>query len=315
MKINLAEIIRMDKKDLPIKVLHKLQEILKTKQHYKRELNKYKTWVPPGHFYSPVPDLNLVREKEVRIWEEPDCLKEIDLNEAEQLALYTELSRYYKELPFADEKQEGMRYYFNNTSFCYADAIILYSMMRHLRPKRIIEAGSGFTSSIMLDTNELFFKNAIDCTFIEPYPDTLLSLFKEPDKNRVRLISQNLQEVSLDFFTKLEQNDILFIDSSHVSKIDSDVNYIFFKILPILKSGVYIHFHDIFYPFEYPQEWIYKGTSWNEAYILRAFLQNNSKYKIMLFNHYLSKKFAGIINETMPLCLKNPGGSIWLQKK
>lgn len=179
---------------------------------------------------------------------------------------------------------------------------------------KIIEVGSGFSSCVMLDTNELYFNNSIDCTFIEPFPDNFLSVINDDDKRNAKLVKLPLQEIDIEIFSLLQPNDILFIDSTHVSKICSDVNYIFFEVLPNLREGVYIHFHDIFYPFEYPKGWIYEGRAWNEAYILRAFMQYNESYRILLFNTYLAHFYKDILNEKMPLCLKNPGGSIWIQK-
>lgn len=279
------------------------------------ELNRYKTWVPPGHFYSPIPDLNQTRNKEDLIWGEvSDTIPGIDLNTEEQLHLLNKFSQYYKEIPFSDNKQPDYRYYFKNKFYSYGDAITLYSMLRYLKPKRIVEAGSGYSSCVILDANEFFFKNSIDCTFIEPFPGTLLSLIKEGDKEAFNLIPYELQDVKEDVFRNLEPNDILFIDSTHVSKINSDVNYIFFEILPTLSKGVYIHYHDIFYPFEYPKEWIYEGRAWNEAYILRAFLQYNNSFRIVFFNTFLLYFYKDILNEKMPLFLKNPGGSIWIKK-
>jgi hypothetical protein len=187
-------------------------------------------------------------------------------------------------------------------------------MIRHARPKRIIEVGSGYSSCVTLDTNELFFDNSIDATFIEPTPDLLLSLIKEIDKQRMRLIPSNLQEVDIATFADLDANDILFIDSTHVSKVYSDVNRIFFEILPRLASGVLIHFHDIFYPFEYPRAWVYENRAWNELYLLRAFLQYNSSFRVILFNTFLEHFFRDYFAANMPLCLRNPGGSIWIQK-
>src|SRR5690606_33895195 len=101
--------------------------------------------------------------------------------------------------------------------------------------------------------------------------------------------------------------DILFVDSSHVLKTGSDVNHLLFQILPILKKGVLVHFHDIFYPFEYPKEWILSGRSWNEIYALRAFLTYNSNFKILLFSHFIHKKHSLAFGK-MPLAYKNWGG-------
>jgi hypothetical protein len=165
-----------------------------------------------------------------------------------------------------------------------------------------------------LDTNELFFSGEIKTTFIEPYPDLFLSLIKPSDKESIQLLPNKLQEVDPAVFQSLEANDILFVDSTHVSRTNSDVNRILFEILPALKSGVYVHFHDIFYPFEYPKEWVYEGRAWNEAYALRAFLQFNSAFRIVFFNTYLEHFHRSYYEEHLPLCLKNPGGSIWLQR-
>ena len=280
----------------------------------KSKNNQFVTWAPPGHFYSTIPDLNEITAIEVKIWGIPKGIKGVDLNSEAQLRLLNTLSEYYKDLPFDDLKKPNLRYYYKNGFFLYSDAIFLYSMIRHLKPKKIIEVGSGFSSMVTLDTNELFCDNTIDCTFIEPYPDNFLSLIKESDRERVKLVVSNLQEIDLGIFEKLEPNDILFIDSTHVAKIGSDVNYIFFEILPSLNKGVYIHFHDIFYPFQYPKEWVYEGRAWNEVYLLRAFLQYNTEFQIVIFNTYLHHAYKDILTERMPLCLKNPGGSIWIKK-
>ena len=217
-------------------------------------------------------------------------------------------------MPFRAHKREELRYYFENPAYSYSDAIFLHSMIRHVEPRRVIEIGSGFSSCVTLDTNELFFNGDIETTFIEPYPDLLLSLLKESDKENVCIISKRLQDVSLNVFEGLQADDILFVDSTHVSKINSDVNRIFFEILPALSSGVYVHFHDVFFPFEYPKEWIYLGRAWNEIYMLRAFLQYNSEFRIVLMNTFMEHFHEAFFRERMPLCLKNPGGSIWIRK-
>ena len=110
-------------------------------------------------------------------------------------------------------------------------------------------------------------------------------------------------------------NDILFIDSTHVSKLGSDVNRIFFEILPTLQPGVLIHFHDIFWPFEYPSDWVKKGFAWNEAYILRAFLEFNDSFEIIFFASFLHTHHHAWFQENMPLWLKNSGGNIWLRRR
>ena len=125
----------------------------------------------------------------------------------------------------------------------------------------------------------------------------------------------------METFSSLGENDILFIDSSHVSKTHSDVNYLFFEILPRLRAGVYVHVHDVFYPFEYPREWVYQGRGWNEAYLTRAFLQYNSAFTIQLFNSFLERFHVALLEREMPLCTRyveanmpTSAQSLWLKK-
>ena len=270
----------------------------------------------PGHFHSPIPSLSEIRSDEASIWRNPTKeVPGIEMREKEQLELLDVLSQYYHEIPFPAHKSSKCRYYYENPTYSYSDAIILYSLIRHLRPRQIIEVGSGFSTCVSMDTNEFFFQNSIRVTCIEPYPERLLALIKNTDKNKINLFPQKLQDIDLDTFKSLKANDILFFDSTHVSKINSDVNHIFFKILPIVPSGVYIHFHDIFFPFEYPREWVYAGRAWNEAYILKAFLQHNDRYQIVFMNTFLKNFHEDVIRQKMPLWLKNGGGGIWIYKK
>jgi hypothetical protein len=166
----------------------------------------------------------------------------------------------------------------------------------------------------MLDTNERFFNDSIDLTFIEPYPELFLSLLKQKDLKKIKLLDEKLNNVKPEIFAKLAPGDFLFIDSTHVSKTGSDVNHIFANLLPLLRKGVYIHFHDIPYPFEYPEHWVYEGRCWNEAYILKAFLQYNRSFEITLFSTYLQIFYKSIFKKEMPRCLEAPGGQIWIKK-
>lgn len=280
------------------------------------QTNGVDTFVPPGHFYSPIPSLTEIEQDEAKIFGElPTLIPGLELHEAEQLALLEHFAEYYKDMPFAATKQDGLRYYYENPAYSYSDGIFLHCMIRHLKPKRIIEVGSGFSSCMTLDTNDRFLDGAAKTIFIEPYPDLLLSLIDDTDKDNVEIIPSRLQDVDDTVFEGLQANDILFIDSTHVSKLNSDVNRVVFDILPKLPSGVHIHVHDIFFPFEYPKKWAYEGRAWNEAYLLRAFLQYNNAFTIVAMNTYLEHFHRPFFEEHMPLCLKNLGGSIWIRKE
>ncbi|BDB63829.1 hypothetical protein T36_0273 [Helicobacter cinaedi] len=158
--------------------------------------------------------------------------------------------------------------------------------------------------------------NSLHITHIEPYPALLHSLLHQSDIDSpfTRILPNRLQEIDLSIFEELEANDILFIDSTHISKINSDVNRIFFEILPRLKRGVHIHFHDIFYPFSYPNDWLRDKNSWNETYLLRAFLSFNTAFEIVFFNTCLNHLHKDEFAAALPLSQKNTGGSIWLKR-
>jgi predicted O-methyltransferase YrrM len=269
---------------------------------------------PHGHFYSPVVSKTELTDLDKQIWEDQfeDSIPGIELNKDKQTALLKKFSEYYRDLPFSEEKSGKSRYYYENISYAYTDAILLYSFIRHFKPNRIIEIGSGFSSAVMLDTRDLFCPN-LDLTFIDPYPKSLLSLLRENDSENCKIVQSKVQHVKTDQFSILKKNDFLFIDSSHVTKTGSDVNYEIFKILPSLNAGVLIHFHDIFYPFEYPKEWAYEGRNWNESYLLRAFLSYNKDFEIVMFADYIHKNHSSAFGQ-MPLTYKNSGGSLWIRK-
>lgn len=303
-----------------LKKLPGIRQVVASRDQVLAELEKLKKnqgfYEPPGHFYSPIPCLAEIKRDETRIFDQvPRNLPGVELHDAEQLALLKSFIAYYEEMPFQARKQRGLRYCYENPAYSYSDAILLHCMIRHLRPRRIIEVGSGFSSCMILDTNELFFDGSIETTFIDPCPELLLSLVKEDDKQRMKLIPSRLQDVDFREFDALRANDILFVDSTHVSKTDSDVNHIVFDILPRLAPGVHVHFHDIAYPFEYPREWVLEGRAWNESYLLRAFLLYNNAFRIVLMNTYMQRFHEPFFRQHLPLCLKNPGGSVWMRKE
>lgn len=268
----------------------------------------HKSIYKPGHFYSAVPSYSDVdRRKKIN---HEDDLSGIDLKVEDQTNLLDELISFKDQFVWEKTKSSGLRYYTDNLFFTHFDGYILFSMMMKYRPKKIIEVGSGFSSALMLDVNDKYLNRSVDFTFIDPWMGRLNELLNADDKHskQVNILSVMIQEVDLTIFDKLEAGDILFIDSSHVSKVASDVNFEVFKILPRLKKGVIIHFHDIFHPFEYPSDWLEMGIYWNEAYLLRAFLMFNTHFSILMFNNYWNKAVLpnfGTVTE---------GGSLWLIK-
>ena len=132
----------------------------------------------------------------------------------------------------------------------------------------------------------------------------------------MEIIETGIQDVPLSRFDVLQRNDVLFINSTHIVKTCSDVVFELFEILPRLKPGVVIHFHDAFYPFEYPREWVInRNYSWNELYALRAFLMGNRDWEIIMFNDYFVRTERALVERTAPEVLQNAGGGLWLRRR
>lgn len=294
------------------------QEIIKSfldsVEYLEREAANKLLFVPPGHFYSPIVDPAklggyLTNDQNI------SNIEGIDLNAFGQLENWISFLKFLPSTPFPIERNDNFRYFFNNYSFGIGDASIFSAMLRLYKPKKIIEVGSGHSSACALDTVEHFLDNSTQITFIEPYPELLNSLLSPKDRASVAILESGVQDVDIDLFRRLDKDDFLFIDSTHVLKTGSDVCHEIFNILPILKPGVIVHFHDIFWPFEYPKPWIAdEKRSWNEIYALRAFLMNNNTFKIEFFNDYFVKNFIDEVKSGYPQMLKNSGGSLWLRK-
>lgn len=291
-------------------------QIAEVESERDKERARHAEWsrfFPPGHFYSPLPSSEEIAEAHARGGFGPP-FPAIDLNAAGQLARLEKFAAYYGEQPFPEQPTPGRRFHLDNASYGHYDAIMLYGMLREARPRRIIEVGSGFSSAAMLDLNDGVLGGAAHFTFIDPDMTRLRPLLRDEDHMRCSLIEQRVQEVPLETFAALRENDVLFIDSSHVSKIGSDVNRLYFQVLPALAPGVLIHIHDVSGNLEYPREWLDAGRAWNEQYLLRAFLMNNSAYRIELFTGWLFNLRHAWLREHMPLCARGGGGQIWLRK-
>jgi hypothetical protein len=296
-----------------------LEKAKRTLERVRTDLHhalRYKTHFAPGHFHSPLPSSEQLRARsEAAFARKGAMLPGIDLNADRQLELLEVLLAHYGDFLFEDGTAGLTRFRFGNPNFSDADAFFYFSLIRHLRPRRIVEIGCGYSSCLALDVNEHYFQNSIACTFIDPFPQFLYPMLKPGDCEKASIIQDYVQEVPLGVFASLEAGDILFVDSSHISKADSDLNHILFYILPILDSGVYVHFYSIYYPFEYPQGAVLQGACFNEAYMLRAFLSQNRDYAIELFSSYLTVERRDLLVKRMPRFAENEGVSLWLRKQ
>jgi hypothetical protein len=268
---------------------------------------------PPGHYYSPLVDVDddhVVRAVQQRL--QAPLPKGVEFDPDAMRIMLRRLAAHHHLFPFPPDDNGRNRFYFNNPFFGCHDAAIYFSMLLEFRPRRLIEIGSGFSSRLLLDSTEQFPDDGVNITLIDPSLDSL-NLRAPP---QTRLFRRRVQDVDLTIFDQLDANDILFIDSSHVSKTGSDVNFILFEIFPRLRPGVLIHIHDIFWPFEYLREWVLnEKRSWNETYLIHAFLQYNSSFGILYWNNFAFHFLESDLRQLMPLCLQNEGGSLWIRRK
>lgn len=306
----------------PQSVLRGYREMLTWYSMLTSRNKEFLRFAPPGHFYSPIPDADHIRRNAKQIFDRSvGSVAGVLINEENQLARISEFATTYHEMPFPEYPRNGSRYHLDNEWFSYGDGIILYSMMRRFRPRRIVEIGSGFSSAAILDVNDKFFDDQIDLTFIEPHAERLFGLLRDTDARRCEIVQKPVQETSNNCFTSLKKNDFLLIDSSHVAKIGSDVLHLLFVVLPILRHGVLVHFHDVPWPFEYPLPWLEQGRAWNEAYFVRSFLQYNQSFEITYFNSFMEAKHGELLSASMPLVLRRPSAetlpgnsSLWVTK-
>ena len=301
------------------KALVAKDEVEEQLEQARQELNhiraNYETWVPTGHFYSPYADLDELTKRSATIFDIDKEMVGIDFRVDDQLAMLDTMAGLIDdEMPFPADKGDEFRYYFENPAYSWSDGMVLHAMLRHIKPKRIVEVGSGYSSAMTLDTTERWVDGDVDLVFVEPYTELLRSLLRPGDEDRVTIHEQAVQDVDLEVFTALEAGDVLFIDSTHVVKAGSDVNHLFLEVLPRIAEGVWIHIHDIFDPFEYAEAWVREGRAWHEAYLLRALLMFNDTFEIRWFQDYMWHHHRQLLEARLPLMAKNSGGNIWLQR-
>lgn len=295
-------------------VLSKIKKIGLSKfKNTKKILMRVGIFPIANHYYEPLFDTSVLK-KSLR---DDRNLPGIDMNRNEQLELLNQFNFENELFSIPENKENELEYYYNNGSFCSGDSEALYCMIRHFKPKRIIEIGSGFSSLMSLkaleDNKKADSGYNFEFTCIEPYEMPWL------EKTGVNVIRKRVEDIDTAFIgDHLDENDILFIDSSHIIRPQGDVLFEYLEILPILKKGVLIHIHDIFTPKDYLDEWIKENNwMWNEQYLLEAFLSFNKDYKIILALNYLFHNHREIISKKFPILNKQAGrepGSIWLVK-
>jgi predicted O-methyltransferase YrrM len=269
-------------------------------------------------FLSPIP---IVAELPESVFTTESELPGIDMRDEAQVAFLREVAQRFSEeydaLPRTSPDGTNTRYFLNNSAFETVDAEIYYSMLRLHQPRKIIEIGSGWSTLLSF---EALRRNAAEghpakITAIEPYPYDYLREAVKANPDLVELWETPLQKVPLDTFQQLDEGDFLFIDSSHVLKIGSDVQYEFLEILPRLPSGVIVHVHDIFLPVEYPRQWVVdEHRFWNEQYLLQAYLVDNARVEVLWGGAWMHVKHPDELRKAIAsYTAAGPPGSFWFR--
>jgi predicted O-methyltransferase YrrM len=267
------------------------------------------------HYDGPIPD---TRALALSLWNRVNDLPGVDMHEEQQKQLLSEIVARFKDeytaIPTGASTKE-FHYYLGNNAFEAVDAEILFGLIRLLKPRRIYEIGSGFSTLLAADALRRNRVDGYSCRFIaiEPYPSA------EPQAglpSDVELWRLPVQDVSLDEFQSLCENDILFIDSSHVCKIGSDVQFLFLEILPRIRPGVVVHVHDIFTPVEYPKHWVLDWHRfWNEQYLLQTFLSFNAAFEVLWAGQWMHINHPDLLMKAFPSYRAGVSpGSFWFRR-
>jgi len=268
------------------------------------------------HYYQPLINPKKHLKKSLR---QDRILPGIDFNVQEQLDILSKFNFNDELLKFPVNKRneiDGVEFVYDNYNYCFGDAEYLYNMVRHFKPGKIIEIGSGHSTLMTLnaiDKNRVENKN-YQCEHIcvEPYEMPWL------ETRNVKVIRRKVEDIDVDFFKQLQANDILFIDSTHMIRPQGDVLHEFLEILPVLNKGVIIHIHDILTPKDYLDDWIFeRHILWNEQYLLEAFLSFNDKFKIIGAANFLSHNYRDKFYEKCPVFAKHhekEPGAFWIQR-
>ncbi|MFQ5786349.1 MAG: class I SAM-dependent methyltransferase [Thermodesulfobacteriota bacterium] len=284
-------------------------------------LGKFDFWerhgihITPVSYYSPIPNTKKLKEKYPS--EIPEIMEGFDWNEKGQIKIMHEVFPLYAQecSEFSQTERERTNvydYYVQNQLFPIGDACILHSLIRHFKPGKIIEIGSGF-STLVAARAATYVTPAPMLKSINPFPGQFEDLFQDGFPGFTCLEKTPVEDLPLEYFDQLQEGDMLFIDSSHVIRPMEDVLFLYLKVIPRLNPGVIVHAHDIFLPYHMPKEFVFeKHWFWNEQYLLQALLTFNSEYEVLFSAQYM-KKYKEESQSIFPEYW--PGGSFWFRRK
>lgn len=280
------------------------------KERVFEEAERLGVHVLPVGYSSPVPDTRALSRE---LWKRRfDGAGGLELDSDTQLVFLERLAPWAHELDsIDDDRPDEHGFSWSNGQFNRTDATIYYCLLRERRPGRILEVGGGF--STLIACRAATRNGATEVICVDPAPRAALA---DGVPGLARLVRAPVQDVDLAEFAALAAGDVLFVDSSHVSRVGSDVNRIVLDVLPSLAPGVLVHFHDVFLPWDYPEEWVRRQHFWNEQYLLHAFLLLNDAYEILWTANLVGTERADAVRRILgiPSGVDVRGSSVWLRR-
>jgi hypothetical protein len=280
----------------------------------KRKIEKQGVHIIPARFYSEIPTVEEVEKSfEYRDSEKGPFHSEKIFNQEKMLQFLQQIQVYADEFnPLESGDLDSPKSFFwKNPAFSYSDAMAYYCIIRHFKPKQILEIGSGYSTLV---ASEALQKNGSgDLVLIEPYPKPFLQQISAV-KN---IVTKFIQDIPIsELLGYAESSDIVFIDSTHTVKNGSDCLYIYLKMLPEIKKNVIVHTHDVRLPFPFESKQIIeKNITWTEQYLLYAYLLDNPKVDVLFSSTYFYKLLPDLANEFMRGKYPAGGASIWYSLK
>jgi hypothetical protein len=276
----------------------------------------------PVNFYSPIPDIADLEER--RVWETRSEMKGIDFRVEQQVELLSLLGREYSSectWPLLPTK-DPLEFYVQNPSFSFGCAVSTHCVIRHYKPQKVIEIGSGMSSLVIsqaVEVNRVKDGCKGQHIIVDPYPGETVRMHKTMKGD---LIQERVERMPTQWFDQLQCNDVLFIDSGHCVRIGGDVNFLFLDVLPRVERGVIVHVHDIGMPFEYSRAYATNESFrqfWTEQYLLQAFLCFNTEFEVLLAMSYLMTDHHEAFRQSFPhydpAIHRFRSGSLWMRRK
>jgi len=291
------------------KLVELAKKFLASGVEVQRKIQDQKINIVSADFYSNTPT---VRDIETSFeYAEPDGpFRAPGLFDDGRLRRFVEdLSAYSHEFdpPVSGDNRKPDGYFWENPSFSWSDAMAYYTIIRHVKPSRVVEVGSGFSTLVALLAFEKNGGGEIWC--VEPFPHPLL----KERRDRINLVEEPVQNLAPDFFNSiLADGDILFIDSTHTVKSGSDCLHLYLRVLPGIAKDIYVHAHDICLPYPMPMNRVLeKRRHWTEQYLLYAYLLDNPKVEVLFGSFYNKLRFRDLMHKFMDGKRGAGGGSFW----